>query len=322
MTLMLRRALSSIALVALTACGSSDLSTSDAQADANGIGTTDGADPGPNDAAPPPPTSGYLRVAQLSAEVGTVDLCLRAKGTQGFVGPLLIAAAPFSDAGAGDAGDAGATGVPFGAVSSWVSVPTTGALDVAIVPAGDVNCSAPRVLGQTTVDVGKRVTLAVMGTKTADAGARTLGVESFVDDAVPHAQTTRVRVIHGALGTANAPAWPALSASCAWGNQVDPIAVTVLPRHASSPSAVAPQVDALGYHERAAVTVPAALRFSTAPDAGAAGGPWSTKPVELGLAQGTVVTAFLLSLDQDLGALVCNDLPPSGAPSCQLLRAK
>jgi hypothetical protein len=316
----------SLLLATGVACSGSDLGSGDAMADANGIGTVDGDGPPRQDAAPPPPTTSYLRLAQLAPEVGTVDVCYRTKGAQGFTGPLLVAVAPSADAGAleGGALDAGAPGVSFGTVSPWVPIDVAGALDVALVPAGDTNCSAPRVLGQVTVDTGKRVTLVAMGTtKGADAGARALGIESFVDDATPHAQTTRVRVIHAALGTTNAPAWGPISVSVAYGNQVDPIAALVQPRHASTPSNAPPIVDALGYNERAPVAVSGALRFAYGPDAGANLGPWSTKPVDLGLAPSTVFTTFLLSLDQDLGVLVCNDLPSSGSASCQLLlRAK
>lgn len=305
-------------------------------ADANGFGTADGEILPGRDSGQPPPLASYLRLAQLAPELGAVDLCYRTKGSQGFTGPLLVSAAPSLDAGAGDGGpsdagagdggpsDAGSSGLPFGTVSTWVPLSVTGTLDLALVPAGDANCSAPRVVGQVTLDAGKRVTLVAMGTAMgADAGIRGLGIESFVDDAVAHAETVRVRVVHGALGGASSPGWGALAMSVAFGAQVEPIAAVVAPRHASSPTNVPPVVDALGYHERAPVTQAASLRFAYASDAGSNGGPWSTPPVgDLGLAPTTVVTVFLLDLDADLGALVCDDLPPSGAPSCRLLRAK
>lgn len=304
--------------------------------DGNGFGTEDGDIVPGRDVAPPPAPSSYLRLAQLAPELGAVDLCYRTKGSQGFTGPLLVSAAPSLDAGAGDAGspdagaaeggpsDGGSSGVPFATVSTWVPLSVTGTLDLALVPAGDTNCSAPRLLGQVTLDAGKRVTLVAMGTAMgADAGSHALAIESFVDDTVVHAETARVRVVHGALGGANTSGWGTLSMSVAFGAQVERVAAAVAPRHASSPSNVPPVVDALGYNERAPVTLSAALRFAYAPDAGSNGGPWSTPPVDdLGLGPTTVVTVFLLDLGADLGALVCDDLPPSGAPSCRLLRAK
>jgi hypothetical protein len=297
-----------------SACSAADLSV-EGGSDGGGIFNPDGTVKTPDDAAIPPKTTAYVRVAQLSPALGAVDFCLRPKGAAYFDGPKFMAQTP-----ATDASDGGAIGVPFPGVSGYFQVAATGTTEVAIVSASDTSCSSPKLVGMVTIDPNKRMTIAVIGAmKDADAGTRALGIEAFIDDTQPHADAARVRVIHAAMGSAIDPGYGSLSASIGFGNQVDPIAGRIDPRRAGTTSSVVPVVDAFGYAKHAPIAGQSSLRFGSLANMS---GPWSTLPADLGLGANAVKTAFVVSTGNAMSVLLCGDLPSGGETPCQLYPAK
>jgi hypothetical protein len=96
----------------------------------------DGAAPdeaGDSSSAPPPQT--FLRVAQLSPDLTSIDLCVAPHGTTAFQGPL-VAELATSLGGA----DAASPGTGYAKVSAYISV-AAGQYDVRIVAAGATDCS-------------------------------------------------------------------------------------------------------------------------------------------------------------------------------------
>ena len=304
-----------IAPLVLAACSITSLGD-DGGLDGGGIYNPDGSTHPPDDAGGPPKNMAYVRLAQLSPALGTIDFCLRPKGVSNFDGPKLIAQLPLLDSST----DGGTGGVPYPGVSTYLQVPAFGTTDVAIISANDTSCSSAKVVGTVTIDPNKRMTIAVMGAmKDADSGTRAVGIESFIDDTQPHPDVARLRIIHAALGTQQTPGYGALSASVGFGNQVDPIAGRVDPRRAATTSNNPPVVDSLGYASHAPIMGQSSLRFASLSQMG---GPWSTPPVDLGLTVNAVKTAFLVTVDASFSVLLCGDLPSGGDVPCQLYPAK
>lgn len=299
---------------ALVACGASELGF-DGGSDATGIYASDAGPPPAEDGSTITKNTALVRLAQLAPLLGAVDFCLRAKDATYFDGPYFFA--PKSP----DAGEAGTNAAAsYPGVSRYVQVPATGATDVAIVAAGQGSCLSPKLTGMVTIDPNKRLTIAVMGaTKDADAGVRALGISMFVDDTTSHADAARLRIIHGALGIDTVQGPGTLSASVGFGNSIAPVAATIHPRQASSPSNVNPIVDALGYHDLVPIAGLSSLRFVAV---NPQGGPWSTAAADLGLASNAVRTAFVVSVQQGLGVIVCSDLPSGGDTPCAFLAVK
>jgi hypothetical protein len=302
--------------ILLAGCSLTSLLGDDGGLDGGGIFNPDAQSMPPDDAGGPGKSIAFVRLAQLSPILGAVDFCLRPKGVANFDGPKLTAQLPNIDA----SFDASTGGVLFPGVSGYLQVPALGTTDVAIVSASDTSCSSPKVVGTVTIDPNKRMTVAVMGAiKDPDSGTKALGITAFIDDTQPHADAARLRIIHAALGTATAGDYGSLSASIGFGNQVDPIAGRVDPRHAAAQSNTPPVVDALGYASHPPITGQSSLRFASL---STMGGPWSTPPVDLGLAVNAVKTAFLVSVDSTFSVLLCGDLPSGGDVPCQLYPAK
>lgn len=234
-------------------------------------------------------------------------------------------AAPI-DAAAPDGG--GTAGLDFGELTPDETLLSGGTFDIALVAAGASTCAQPLVVRAVTLDAGKRATVVVMGLSSADAGsAAALSLAAFTDDATIDPAHARVRMIHAALGAPDGHAGaPALEVSLTAGGTTVPVAAELDPRHASTPSAQDPSVDALGYttlEPSIGVGSPAAIRLQALGDAGA-GGTWTTAPIDhLGTGAGTVHTAFVVSRPAgELGVVWCSEDKTSGsAVTCGLLQA-
>jgi hypothetical protein len=109
----------------------------------------------------------FLRVANWSPDAPAVDICLKAHGGSTFVGPLVAAVAD-----GGTIGEAGASGLTFPLVSSYLPL-SPGAYDVRVVAAGSTACTAPVLPDVTTLptlSIGTGTTVALVG-ETLPAGS-------------------------------------------------------------------------------------------------------------------------------------------------------
>jgi hypothetical protein len=284
------------------------------------------ADAGIDAAFPPPPLDAAapegasteagtiattFRIVHLSPDLGPFDFCYRmAPGT--WTGPVL--------AGGAEAGPAPA--IMFATSSPYLTLPSAGTFDMALVAAGDQSCVHPLAIGHVTLDAGKRTTLAVMGLDHADGAASALTLTAFLDDPAPAPSSARVRFVNAALGDSKSPGAGALTVSIAAPPVAAVLAGEVAPGAAARASSRPPFVDSLGYARPPPITGLASLSLAPfpLPEAGAPAPP-ATPSVDLGLSIGSVHTAFILS--DGLGGLAilwCDDLAP--APACGVLSAK
>lgn len=259
-----------------------------------------------------PRASTYVRLAQMSPDLGPVDFCIRPKSGGETAGPLL--AAP----------DAGDGGIAFEQASPYFSVAASGTVDVIVVPAPATDCATARAVGTVTLDPGKRTTLVVMGiSKSMAPASRAVGVSAFVDEAAT-ADALRLRVIDAALAWSQTVDGPsALAFALTSQNTVIPVAQSVLPRKAATPSSAPPMVDALGYHDLSQVPVgDVSARVTYGDDAGVM--VWTSKAAGLSFGKSDVRTAFVvadaLGAVGSLATVVCNDAPPEGESQCELLQ--
>lgn len=296
--------------------------------------------------------AGVLRVAHLADGLGAVDFCYQARGTGNLVGPVLGRASgdagtptdagdagEVPDAEAGDASDDGATspeagspGVPYLAVSRYVTVSATGTLALSFVRPGSGSCADPVASGAVTIDPGKLVTAVLMGRVEADGGAPgdagagtdggspdgELRVTAFVDNRETVRDKARVRLVHAALGTTTQPPRGALAARAVSGRTTE-LASAIPPGQASRSSTEIP-VDSLGYATVTPVPPPTAIEISQADDAGTAA--WLSPFTDLGLSGGSLHTGFISSDGPTgLALLWCDDTSTSVTlGACKLLR--
>lgn len=261
---------------------------------------------GAEDAGPPVT---FLRLAHAAPDLGPVDFCYREVGSSSFEGPVLagtpkavadaaVDAADAADAApVVDAGDAGPS-LAYRAVTGYAAAVATGTVEIAIVLAGS-SCAESLVVGNVTLDPGKRTTIVLLGRRDVDGGAAALGLVGLVDDRTPADGGARVRVVHAALRADAAPS-PILVRVVA-----DPprlLAERVEPRRVALPSDT---VDALGYTTVLPLTEPASLAVTSLDDAGSL--PWESGKTALGLAAGDVRTAFVLPDGDAFEAVICDD---------------
>ncbi|HEY8040013.1 MAG TPA: hypothetical protein VIF15_09480 [Polyangiaceae bacterium] len=221
-----------------------------------------------------------------------------------------------ADGGDGASLDAGPPlALTFGAMTRDVALTTSGTFDIALVAAGGTTCNGKLLVGQVTLDVGKRSTVVVMGLAGADAGAEAaLSLVGFTDEPVDP-QMARVRFIHAALGWPGGRAAPPLGVRA--GSQV--LVVEVDPKHASAQS-MTPTIDALGYTTLTGLTAPAPLRLDALGDA--APQSWATDSANLALLPGTAHTGFIVSRDVGaIGVAWCGDSSSTARPTCGMLPA-
>jgi hypothetical protein len=262
-----------------------------------------------------------FRVAHLSREVGAIDICYRIAPTDAFTGPLLGAASPpvagdaSADAKTSDASDAaGPRALEFTNVTDYLSAPIATSIEVAVVTLADKTCSTPRARRRIALEPGKRTTFALLGVPNADAGPSELGLVPFPDDPTPQPSAARVRFIHAALGSSQSTGDPvSLAVGVQRPTGTLPLTREVEPRHASTPSSVAPIIDLLGYHAAAPID---AARLSITPVTDAMYlSAWSSPDVELSMSAGSVHTGFIvLDAERTYAIVWCDDLASRCAP--------
>ena len=304
------------AALALGACGSgaSSANAVDAAADVLVVQPPSDAGSAPDvSEAATVPASTTLRIANLSPDIGDIDLCYRVDGSGEWQGPLLASA---SDAGAGDAGAA----LGFAEVSGYLMIMGSGAFDVAVVSAGDASCGRPRALGQVTLDAGKRATVAVMGRAAADAGsASAMTVVAFVDDPATDPTDARVRMIHAALGAQSSPPLSGIAVAVVTTSATLTFFPDIEPAHAAAPAS-APPVDSLGYHVTTPLGGLAAVSVTPASDAGSFY--FTTSMANLGLTPASLHTGFVVSDPAvGIGVLFCDDESQGATTVCTYLAA-
>jgi hypothetical protein len=345
----------------LGACSSTDdQSAADASDDGLVVGQGNDAS-SPFDAPYDATTPGVVvRIAQLSPDLGAIDLCYRPTGTTSWTGPIFatlhppLDAGPVNDggggagggdAGGGDAGpedaaasydasamdagapyDAGAPiGVAFESVSTYVALAGSGTFDVAVVASGSVSCATPEALDRVTLTPAEQATLVVMGSAALDASAAdALQVLAFEDDSSVDPTSARLRFIHAGLGTSASPAIPAVSVALVFSDQTSvAVAADVEPGQAASASSTPPVVDSLGYTTLSAASAPASIVLRTSDDAGAA--MWLTSAAPLALTTSSLHTAFIYDAARSVAVLYCEDLSVGGGSTsspCTVLAAE
>jgi hypothetical protein len=239
-------------------------------------------------------------VAHVASGLGLVDFCYRGPHGDAYVGPVLTVGpvvgtgAPLRahEVTASDAGLA-APALTFGGVTGYVHAAGSGTFTLALVAADSHSCSAPLLEAKVTLDAGKHATVALMsGADGAggDGGGTRLAAVAFVDDATPDPASTRVRLVHAALGDATHAAAGPLAAAWASGGARVTLATEILPMHASTPSGAAPAIDALGY-DSIAPLAGGSIRLAGVTDAAPVA--WASAWSDLGLSAGAVHTGFV-----------------------------
>jgi hypothetical protein len=275
------------------------------------------------------PATTTFRLAHLSPDVGRIDVCYRTSPSDAFTGPMIAASSP-ADASAdvtspvdgGDAGDAGPdrVGLSFPDVTTWFTVQTSGAFEIAVVSASDGSCSTPRARQRITLDPGKRTTVALLGLFGADSGAATsLDLIAFTDDITPAPGAARSRFIHAALGTSKLAPAPSYAVEAVDGPTVVPLAARVEPKKAAAATTTEPAVDTLGYHAGQPLAL-GAIRLDAVDAIDAGPATWTSAVHTLDMSASTTHTGFLVTEPTGkLAVLWCNDT--AATPSCALLRA-
>jgi hypothetical protein len=301
---------SSFALWFAAACTDTagQASVTDASADGTTIQVPDDSGaPSDSSGEGAAPIASTIRVANLSPDLGAVDVCLRASGSSAWNGPLFAAGAPAQD---GGGADAAMGGVASGAVSDYLKMNGSGTFDTALVAAGDLSCTRTLAVGQVTIDAGKWATIVVMGLAHADAGSNSaLRLAGFVDDGTQDPTMGRVRFINAALDLG------AVRGAIAGVSARVDVAMQVMAGQAATQSNTAPKVDALGYGAIAPLADPSSVVYvpSGMPE-------WSSAPSTLGIVARSVHTAILFREAADGGASSavawCNDI----GGDCVILR--
>jgi hypothetical protein len=140
--------------------------------------------------------TGWLRVANLSLDLGPIDFCLAPAGTTAFTGPVLAAAGSPGGMVYGGAGEL--------QVSRHFSFPS-GSYDVRVVAAGaGAACTTPLLaLPGVSLAAGTRRLVAALGVASAPAAAHTLA--AFVDETTGEATRVTFRFVNASLFVGNPP---------------------------------------------------------------------------------------------------------------------
>ena len=275
------------------------------------------------------PATTTFRLAHLSPDVGRIDVCYRTSPSDAFTGPM-IAASGNTDASVSvdatplaDAGDSGPerAGLSFPNVTTWFTVQTSGAFEIAVASATDGSCSTPRARQRITLDPGKRSTVALLGLFGADAGAAaSLDIVAFTDDITPAPGAARTRFIHAALGTSKVVPAPSYAVKAVDGPTIVSLSSRVDAKKASAPTTVDPSIDTLGYHVGQPLAL-GSLHLEGINVAAIDAGPalWSSPTQPLDMSASSTHTGFIVTEPNGkLAVLWCNDTTP--AASCTLLR--
>jgi hypothetical protein len=137
------------------------------------------------------PERARLRIAHLSPDAPTVDVCVAAAGSGTWVGPLLRGL--------------GATGLAYGQVTTYVELPIA-TYDLRVIGATATGCEAGAVPDTNGVmtSAGLVATVAAIGVLDPQGAAASnppFRLEVIADDATPAAGKTKLRFFHASPGT-------------------------------------------------------------------------------------------------------------------------
>jgi hypothetical protein len=292
--------------------------------DARGTSPGAGADAGSDgddstDEAPSSPPLAQLRVAQLSPDLGPVDLCVAPHGTTVFRGPLLaeLAASLGDDAGT----DAAPPGLAYPQVSAYLSL-DEGTYDVRLVAAGASTCSLPAIEAGTAAFPGTPdwtdlppvafntyTTLLIAGDWQVAGADASLTLTLLPDDAVLAGPAAVLRAVNAV------PSWPAADFGLGtfaidWTPVLVGVPFAAASAHAGADDGV---VDANGYLPIPTEVAQAMGARPSSRDAGVAVAVASSVEIDLGS------IATLLAIGGKTGdsthppaLLLCTDNQPSG----------
>lgn len=283
------------------ATGGSDGGTNAADTSVDDVSTD-----APADAADAGPPQAYLRVAQLSPDAPSADLCVAPHGTTSFQGPLL-AQLSSPDAGA----DAAAVGLAYAQVSAYLAL-APGPYDVRLVVAGAADCSAdasafvPDVTELPSLAQNAYVTLLLAGEQQPTSGDHGFTAVALMDDATLDAGAAAMRAVN-AMPSAPLLDFGIGSLDAGWTPLFTDVGFAA-PAHAA-PSAGA--LDPNGYLPMAPL---AGQPFSARASTGATGDLASAENVSL--AFGAIATLFAIGKPGDAvhpaALLLCTDNSPTG----------
>jgi len=142
-----------------------------------------------------------LRFADFSPDAPALDFCLAPHGTTAYVGPVV----------AGAAADAGASGLSFGQVTTYLALGlASGVYDVRTVAAGAADCTtalmgAPNATNLATLAAGESYTIAALGESSPASGDHPYAILLLGDDAVAPSGDAAIRFLHASPGNGLGP---------------------------------------------------------------------------------------------------------------------
>jgi hypothetical protein len=168
---------------------------------ADGGGTTGDADVDSGDAAAP---RAFVRLAQWSPDTPAADLCLTPQGVPWDEQVPELAQRVAADA--GTLGEAGAAGIVFPQVTSYLVIPP-GTYSVRLVAGGAADCSAGLVdLASLTAGVNTYTTVAAIGEASPVGGDQALTLATFSDDVGAPAGQIALRFVNASPSPSLTPA--------------------------------------------------------------------------------------------------------------------
>jgi hypothetical protein len=301
-----------------------------------GIDAGAAGDDASDDAPPSPPPQAFLRMAQLSPDLPSIDVCVAPHGTTGFLGPLL---AQLAGTGGEDGGtDAAPPGLTYPQVSAYLSL-AAGQYDVRLVAAGATSClpsllppNAPDDVdggpGDAATDAAPdgssstpdwtdlpplafntSTTLLVAGDWEPIGGDPGVTVAMLGDDAVLAGGAAVLRAVNAV------PSWPAAdfglgSFATEWMPMLTGVSFAAASAHASPYDGV---VDVHGYLAIAPLSGQAMEARLSSGDAGSAGAVASGVAIDMGsIATLIAVGGKTGDATHPPGLLLCTDNQPSG----------
>ena len=144
-------------------------------------GSTTVVEGGAGDAATVAPQA-YVRIANWSPDAPAVEVCFNQAGASSWTGHVPRLARIVAAVDAGTLADAGAAGISFPQVTSYLVI-TPGSYEVRLVVAGSADCSTPVVdLAMVTLAANSYATIAALGEATPVGMDQPLSLVPFTDE--------------------------------------------------------------------------------------------------------------------------------------------
>jgi hypothetical protein len=141
----------------------------------------------------------YVRIAQWSPDAPAVDVCFNLVGAP-WTGQVPHLARVVAARDAGAPGDAGAAGISFPQVTSYLVIPP-GSYEVRLVVAGSADCSRPVIdLATVTLAASSFTTIAALGESTPVGTDQPLSLVPFVDEVSAPPGQIALRFINASPG--------------------------------------------------------------------------------------------------------------------------